>query len=699
MSLSNSSSSSSSSSLNLLSLPTDLLHRIASFLPARDAIHVAASCRCLYSNLSLSILPPRTFFPRQYLAGHAVKGDEPTELIVVPLQYVQGATSSDSSQPARRIHSIIIEFDWYDQGWGNRKGQVYVMTRPSKQSNHRRHATPAPYDGGRVVYESPLAEHQPSKLRIELPPPESADEEYSLWTKVGGGGGHLLFLNDGTIRTLLYDDVERNFSRNYHKLYECGVLKARWDIPSSPPSPSSREQQSSSASRSTNQTNTTTPDFYHKLLVETCHMMRRQLALQQRQEHHNGSAPSTTFLDESMMAFFEDYGIVVTENSLLAVIGILQGEWAAREQLQDDRQARLEASAAADRAPPPHEQGHGGPGFFFQLGIPPPFMQVNRRDAAAAADNNNNNADGDENHPNVQIFGAGWAGIQFGEEGEEEDEDMPPLIPRPPLPPDQANPPQAPPNAVPEQNERGQRPFQHRIIMGPLGIPIPIPIPALAVQRQQVQQRRQQQAQQQQQQQAPQQNQPAPQQAPQQNQPAPPPRAVQQDQPAQEQDQPQQEQQPQPRVVRPQIQVMRPGREAPQPEGPPRQQQQQQQQQPPQGEGQGNGPPLPRPMFRHHVVMAPGQFGMGAGGMPFPIPNPAELLRQVQEADGLPPDFLEHLQQHNEEMQQHMHRIIVQAGQGGGPPEVQIRIHAGPRPPPPPNGNNVAPGGPNVPLN
>jgi len=80
----------------------------------------------------------------------------------------------------------MIECVWQDQGWGNRKGQLAILTHSASTDGYSENK----FSAGRIVASSPTAGHLPSKLRLNFTP--AAGATYHLFYKVGGGGGHSL---------------------------------------------------------------------------------------------------------------------------------------------------------------------------------------------------------------------------------------------------------------------------------------------------------------------------------------------------------------------------------------------------------------------------------------------------------------------------------------------------------------------------
>ena len=149
--------------------PRDLTETIASFLCPVDALALDASgtaTRCVV------VERYRHFATNQVFA---VSEHRAHRLLPVPLG---GART--------RVHTVGITLFWRDQGWGNRKGKVWVLRERDRAPNDHGISSedvrcmkgPAPH----------AVAHEYMAFRPR------AGEEYDFWYSVGGGGGHRLYI-------------------------------------------------------------------------------------------------------------------------------------------------------------------------------------------------------------------------------------------------------------------------------------------------------------------------------------------------------------------------------------------------------------------------------------------------------------------------------------------------------------------------
>ncbi len=99
----------------VISLPSDLKTRVASYLGYKDAVRLSSTCRAFHADIRLSSLsPPYELIYSQDFLGGPTTGDVPCRGERIPIF---------SSRP----HSIRITCRWKDLGYGARKGRLYTV--------------------------------------------------------------------------------------------------------------------------------------------------------------------------------------------------------------------------------------------------------------------------------------------------------------------------------------------------------------------------------------------------------------------------------------------------------------------------------------------------------------------------------------------------------------------------------------------
>lgn len=203
----------------------------------------------------------------------------------------------------RRIHSLTLCIRWRDQGFGNRKGQVWIVGRP----------TNVPFDedvsfhGGTVVCESPLAEHTMQNYRMTFVPQQG--HVYHLFYRIGSGGGHALQMERGILYTSIFDDPQHHTATNYRILRELGAIGPEA---------------------------TAACGFYSQMLLSVAKSLRSQLA--------TGNEP-----DCALVSMLRQNSIPVNPESMLAIEGIVRIDTEERALACADRE-EIDAAARAAAA-------------------------------------------------------------------------------------------------------------------------------------------------------------------------------------------------------------------------------------------------------------------------------------------------------------------------------------------------------------
>mmetsp|Transcript_9350 Transcript_9350/g.13855 ORF Transcript_9350/g.13855 Transcript_9350/m.13855 type:complete len:212 (-) Transcript_9350:77-712(-) len=109
--------------------------------------------------------------------------------------------------PSVDIHTVIVRGSWNDQGWGNRKGMLSIVANADGRAPGDHQAPSSDV----VACISP-APHRKEQFQLSFHPLEdhhndNDNEEYTLWTRVGGGGGHALSVQDLSLMLFVYEDA------------------------------------------------------------------------------------------------------------------------------------------------------------------------------------------------------------------------------------------------------------------------------------------------------------------------------------------------------------------------------------------------------------------------------------------------------------------------------------------------------------
>lgn len=196
---------------------------IAGYLTYLDVINLSCTCNQVRSQLSLNVTSPRpllSVFLVDVRSDDVHHGFKLPVIVQVP------------------VHSMLISMTWSDQGWGNRKGRIFLVAEKTNETygslgRHTDGANPCiaynrseQFSGRRVVFSSGLAPHGEEKLKITFQPRER--ETYHLFYVTGGGGGHSLDLKDVKMQTLLFGDSSRRLVKAHDFLARSNVSRP-WD--------------------------------------------------------------------------------------------------------------------------------------------------------------------------------------------------------------------------------------------------------------------------------------------------------------------------------------------------------------------------------------------------------------------------------------------------------------------------------------
>ncbi len=168
-----------------MEIPQEIIIRFASFLSVDDVSKYQSSCKYLKKTINLNVLHRAS--PTKILdlaeRGDVRSGDK-----------VKYWTTLTPFLFPSLIHTVKLAFDYRDQGWGNRKGNIYI-TETSQNMNQED-------DIGTIVAKSPTAEHIESRCVLKFKP--KIGSNYNLYYRVGGGGGHELFVRNVKVESFVH---------------------------------------------------------------------------------------------------------------------------------------------------------------------------------------------------------------------------------------------------------------------------------------------------------------------------------------------------------------------------------------------------------------------------------------------------------------------------------------------------------------
>jgi len=331
-------------------LPLELRCRTVSFLNPPDALafseHLGTDFGVTVSRLD----PQHRIFQSVRWTGDRVHGDDPV-CSNYRLPVLQGGP----------VQSAVLSFRWRDQGFGVRKGKLYIVASTNENSNsnnsNSNNDAPAvptlPFGGGRVVCETELATHHLLPNEMVFFPRES--EVLTLWYKCGSGQIghqlHQLHVEECSIRVYVFDDPEHNWANNYQRLHDLGAVGF----------PAQNGHQGGAAPEDEGP-RPPSDNFFPKMLLRVCKSLRRQL---------QASKISKTPLDTEMVDFMNEYNIPVTDISLRSVEEMIKADMEERSAFYKSQRIAREANRARQEQ---QQRNGGGGGGRFAFG---PFMGGN----------------------------------------------------------------------------------------------------------------------------------------------------------------------------------------------------------------------------------------------------------------------------------------------------------------------------------
>lgn len=156
-------------------------HLVATCLDATDALRLAATCR----------------LHRVVRLGSPLAGTTPKCEWRNPASRYEPHTWQSLQLPEGRVHTLFVKCMWRDQGWGNKKGMLSVVTAGGKAPNDY-----CPW-GPAVKCGKEPAPHDESRLTMSFKP-DDGERRYDVCARAGGGGGHSLHVRDFVARPVIF---------------------------------------------------------------------------------------------------------------------------------------------------------------------------------------------------------------------------------------------------------------------------------------------------------------------------------------------------------------------------------------------------------------------------------------------------------------------------------------------------------------
>ena len=169
----------------LFDIPDEILRTITGLLIVSDALSFQSTCKTMKNTISLGSM--KRAIPRELQTFHISPPHDDSRKRWVEIDPI--LFRSD-------VHSMIFSCEYKDQGWGNKKGKIYITEKDDEFLAND------VYDIGTVIAESPIAKHHMKSLVLKFRPKPGS--RYAICYKVGGGGGHELFITNAKVRSAVY---------------------------------------------------------------------------------------------------------------------------------------------------------------------------------------------------------------------------------------------------------------------------------------------------------------------------------------------------------------------------------------------------------------------------------------------------------------------------------------------------------------
>jgi hypothetical protein len=113
--------------------------------------------------------------------------------------------------PKQTNRLLTFQCEWYDQGWGDRNGQIFIVAQDRPNYLNLRLLSVA-MAKGEIVAKSPMVKHAKTSLMLPFYP--KPNKVYQLWCVVGGQWYHTLRITDMSLQRLALRNPIQSWSKS-----------------------------------------------------------------------------------------------------------------------------------------------------------------------------------------------------------------------------------------------------------------------------------------------------------------------------------------------------------------------------------------------------------------------------------------------------------------------------------------------------
>ena len=176
-------------------LKHDVLRYIVSFLDPKDVVRLRRTCRRMYAEM------PQVILTTELWKGPDFKISGPRGGHWAPELYFDGPILPSM------VKELQLSVVWQDQGWGNRKGEIYMMLMGLVRNGEPVEIAKCPSLFG-IAEHYEKEEHKAITADHPVVAKAKAGDFYRFMRNAGGGGGHKLkvknFRVNATVCAVVY---------------------------------------------------------------------------------------------------------------------------------------------------------------------------------------------------------------------------------------------------------------------------------------------------------------------------------------------------------------------------------------------------------------------------------------------------------------------------------------------------------------